>query len=248
MFEQSLLDVAGDKKKPWPMAVSFLFQCALVGILILVPLVYIEALPGHRLLARLFGPPEPPAGTSAPENRSRHVARTQPGEMNDGRLVAPRQVPDTISLLQDEPDSTISGSGVGVVGIPEGLQGGSGNVISRLLGSPPSVVPPASPPAPKRETPARIRVGHLQQARLIHQVKPVYPPLARQARIQGTVRLEAIISKTGTIESLRYLYGPAMLVEAAMSAVRQWRYQPTILNGEPVEVVTTIDVRFELSH
>jgi len=87
----------------------------------------------------------------------------------------------------------------------------------------------------------------VQQAKLIRQVKPVYPPLARQARIQGTVRLTAIIARDGTIQELQVVSGHPLLVPAALEAVKQWVYQPTLLNGEPVEVITQIDVNFTLS-
>jgi protein TonB len=86
----------------------------------------------------------------------------------------------------------------------------------------------------------------VQAAKISNQVRPVYPQLARQARIQGTVRLEAVISKDGTIEELKLVSGHPLLVQAAMDAVKQWRYQPTMLNGVPVEVITTIDVNFTL--
>jgi len=86
----------------------------------------------------------------------------------------------------------------------------------------------------------------VQSAKLMAQPKPVYPPLARQARIQGTVRLEAEISKDGTIENLKVISGHPLLIQAALDAVKQWRYQPTLLNGVAVEVVTTVDVNFTL--
>jgi len=76
---------------------------------------------------------------------------------------------------------------------------------------------------------------------------PDYPPLARMARVQGTVRLEAVISTDGRIQNLRVLTGHPLLVNAALEAVARWRYQPTLLNGEPVEVVTEIDVNFTLA-
>jgi protein TonB len=79
-------------------------------------------------------------------------------------------------------------------------------------------------------------------------VKPIYPPLAKMARQQGTVKFEATISKEGTIEELKLISGPPLLVQAAQDAVKQWRYKPTLLNGEPVEVLTTIDVNFSLSN
>ena len=115
----------------------------------------------------------------------------------------------------------------------------------------------SSPPAPRRhhhlrhprpQTPKRIRLGgQVEAAKLIFQPQPEYPPLAKMARIQGTVRLDAVISKDGTIQDLKAVSGHPLLVKSAMDAVARWRYQPTLLNGEPVEVVTEIDVNFTLS-
>jgi protein TonB len=94
----------------------------------------------------------------------------------------------------------------------------------------------------------RIRKGgDVSAAKLIYQPKPEYPQLARMARIEGAVELEAVIGKDGTIEELKVLKGHPLLVNAALEAVRQWRYQPTLLNGEPIEVVTEIKVNFKLA-
>jgi protein TonB len=90
--------------------------------------------------------------------------------------------------------------------------------------------------------------GNVQQANIIEQVRPVYPPLAKQARIQGVVVLEAVIGKDGTIQNLRVITGHPLLIQAAQNAVGQWRYKPTMLNNEPVEVVTTITVNFAFSN
>jgi protein TonB len=114
------------------------------------------------------------------------------------------------------------------------------------------VAPPPPPPVKKEEpkpaTPQRIRVGgNVQQARLVRQPRPSYPPLAKQARIQGVVKLSAIISKDGTVQHLEVISGHPLLVPSALEAVKPWVYQPTLLNGEPVEVVTQIDVNFTLS-
>ena len=89
--------------------------------------------------------------------------------------------------------------------------------------------------------------GNVQAAKLIRQPKPIYPPLAKQARISGHVMLNAIIGKDGTIQNLTVASGHPLLVQNAMEAVKQWVYQPTLLNGEAVEVVTQIDVNFTLS-
>jgi protein TonB len=99
------------------------------------------------------------------------------------------------------------------------------------------------PPTPKRITVG----GAVQKARMLRQVQPQYPPLARQARIQGTVKLTAVISKDGSIQELEVINGHPLLIPAAMQAVKQWKYKPTLLNGQAVEVVTQIDVNFTLS-
>jgi periplasmic protein TonB len=139
-----------------------------------------------------------------------------------------------------------------VGGVPGGVPGGTpSGVIGGIIGGLPSAAPPPPPPpkeAPKPATPSRIRVGgNVQQASLVRQARPVYPPLAKQARIQGTVRFEAVIAKDGTIQNLRVVSGHPLLVQAATDAVKQWVYKPTLLNGEAVEVVTTIDVNFTLA-
>jgi protein TonB len=122
----------------------------------------------------------------------------------------------------------------------------------RLLDAPdPSPTPPpstATEVTPPKSTPQRIRVGgNVQAAKIVKSVAPKYPPLALQARIQGTVRFMAIIGKDGTIQNLQPQSGHPLLVQAATDAVRQWVYSPTLFNGEPVEVVTQIDVNFTLT-
>ena len=102
-------------------------------------------------------------------------------------------------------------------------------------------------PPPVRPTLAHLPLtSHMMEGNLIHKVQPDYPPLARQARIQGSVVLQAVISREGTIENLQVLSGHPMLVPSALTAVRQWRYRPYFLNGEPVEVETQVTVNFVL--
>ena len=141
-----------------------------------------------------------------------------------------------------------TGVGAGVVGgVTGGMPGGSaGGILGGMIGG---IAPPPPPPPPKKEAPkGPQRVGgNVMAANLIHQVKPTYPPLARQARISGTVQFSAMISKQGTIENLALISGHPLLVQAARDAVSQWVYKPTLLNGEPVEVATTISVNFTLS-
>ena len=158
--------------------------------------------------------------------------------MDAGKLVQPKVIPKDVKIIkEDAPDVSTGMTG----GVPGGIAGGSmGGVIGGVIGG---MAPP--PPRPVQQ---RIRQGgSVQAALLVNKVQPVYPPLARQTRISGTVRLHAIISKAGTIQSLEVMSGHPLLVRAAMDAVQQWRYKPTLLNGEPVEVDTTIDVIFSLN-
>jgi protein TonB len=120
-------------------------------------------------------------------------------------------------------------------------------VIGGVPQAPPPPPPPPQTEAPKPE-PERVRVfGNIEAAKLEHQVLPVYPVLAAQARVQGVVKLSAVISKDGRVEDLKVISGHPLLISSAMDAVRQWVYQPTILNGNPVEVQTEVDVTFQMS-
>jgi protein TonB len=123
-----------------------------------------------------------------------------------------------------------------------GVKGGvPGGVAGGIVGGVPSVPPPA-------DGTKRITIGgNVQQAKLISQPKPVYPPLAKEAHLSGVVRLSAVIGKEGNIINLAVISGHPLLIPSALEAVRQWVYQTTLLNGEPVEVVTQIDVNYTLS-
>jgi protein TonB len=134
-----------------------------------------------------------------------------------------------------------------------GIRGQAGAVGTRAetpLSPPPAPVAPpqvalTTPPPPPPPPPQRIRQGgNVQQAMLLSQVKPIYPPDAKEARIQGVVVLEAVVSKEGDVQSVNVISGHPLLQQAAIDAVSQWKYKPTLLNGQPVEVVTTITVNF----
>jgi protein TonB len=183
------------------------------------------------------------------------VVKVIPRQFDAGRLMAPKQIPKEIAMIKEEELPPPTSGAVGVVGgVPGGVPGGTpGGVIGGIIGSVPTAAPPPPPPPPvkKEEKPAapkRITIGgNVQQAKLVRQPKPVYPPLAKQARISGIVHLAAVISSNGTIQDLKVISGHPLLIPAALEAVKQWVYQPTLLNGEPVEVQTQIDVNFTLS-
>ena len=234
-----------DNWKRATLPIAYICEGILVGLFVLVPLIYTEALPSAQLMTFLAAPPPPPPPPPPPAAPAPRIVRRVTVQ---DIMKAPTVIPKTIARPDAAPAPA---SAVGVVGgIPGGVSGGQfGGVLGSVLGgvlSTASAPPP--PPPPKAATPKRIRVGgQVEGARLIYQPKPEYPPLAKMARIQGTVRLEAIISKDGTIQDLKVVSGHPLLVKSALEAVQRWRYQPTLLNGEPVEVVTEVDVNFTLA-
>jgi protein TonB len=252
MFEQTFVEGTGKTSRPWTVALSFFLQIVMISIAILIPLIYTDTLPRTTLTSFLVAPPPPPPPPPPPAAAPVKVVKVIPRQFDAGRLMAPKVIPKDIAIIKEEELPPPVGGGVGVVGgVPGGVPGGAtGGVLGGILGGIPSVAPPPPPVEKKKEEVKlqRIRVGgNVQGAKLIRQGKPLYPPLARQARIQGTVKLQAIISRDGTIQQLQVMSGHPLLVPNALEAVKQWVYQPTLLNGEPVEVVTVIDVNFTLS-
>ena len=254
MFAQTFVQT-GKTKKSWTVLVATLIQVCLLGILIVLPMIYFDVLPAATLTSFLVAPPPPPPPpppAAAPQPVK--VVKVIPRQFDAGKLMAPKAVPKEIAKIQEE-ELPPPSAGVGVVGgVPGGVAGGTpSGVLGGIIGSVPTAAPPPPPPAKKEEAKPqqvqRIKIGgQVQQANLIKQVKPIYPQLAKQARISGVVHLSAIISKDGTIQELKALPGAhPLLVPAAIEAVKQWVYKPTLLNGDPVEVVTTIDVNFTLN-
>ena len=253
MFEQTFVDGTGKTKKSWTVTVAFIFEIVAICIAILIPLIYTDTLPKSQMTSFLVAPPPPPPPPPPPAAAAPvQVVKVAPRQFDAGRLLAPKQIPKEIAMIKEEELPPPSASAGVVGGVPGGVPGGTaGGVIGGIIGSVPTAAPPPPPP-PKVEqkaaTPQRIRVGgNVQAANLIRKVTPVYPPLAKQARVSGTVRFTAVISKDGTIQQLQLVSGHPLLVQAAQDAVKQWLYKPTLLNGEPVEVVTQIDVNFTLS-
>lgn len=257
MFEQTFVEGTGKTNKPWTVLVSTIIQIVMVGVIVLIPLIWTDVLPKGTLTSFLVAPPPPPPPPPPPAAAAPVKAvKVIPRQFDAGRLMAPKAIPKEIAMIKEEELPPSMGGAVGVVGgVPGGVPGGTpGGVIGGIIGSVPTAAPPPPPPPPvKQEAPKpkevqRIRVGgNVQAAKLVKQPKPIYPPLAKQARIQGTVRFTAIIGRDGTIQNLQVVSGHPLLVPAALEAVKQWVYQPTLLNGEPVEVVTQIDVNFTLS-
>jgi periplasmic protein TonB len=222
---------------------AYVLQVALVGVLVLIPLIHAEALPKTWLWHAVVSAPPPPAAPAAPTAK-RAAQKFIPAE----KLIAPIKIPTSIAQIHDEP-LPAEGEAQLTPGVPGGIPGGSfSGVPGGIIGIGPWSPPPPPPPTPKSQKPRMIRLGGIiTAAKAVYQPKPDYPPLARMARVQGQVVLEAIIAKDGSIRELRALSGHPLLVKAALDAVQHWRYLPTLLDGEPVEVLTEIDVNFWLA-
>lgn len=244
MFEDSLIESGGRlrTKRGATTLLSFVLQVFLIGILILIPLLYTEALPKQQLMTFLVAPPPPPPPPPPPAAAPIKVVKQIQSDIVNGQLRTPTKIPEKVQMIKEEEAPPVMATGGVVGGVPGGVPGGQmGGVIGGIISSTPVAVPRVA-------TPQRVRVSQgVSQGLLIRKVQPVYPPLARQARIQGNVVLQAEISKDGTIENLRLMSGHPMLAPSAIEAVKQWRYKPYFLNGEPVEVETQITVIFSLS-
>jgi len=236
MFDE-LVESTSQKKKTntsWSVILSAIIQISALLVLLIIPLIYTQALPKAMLATLLVAPPPPPPPAPPPVKEViKPVARL----IQSGKLVQPRAIPKEVAVFKEAelpPDVTNNTNESGVFGgIPgQGIMAGSAPIL----------------PPPKAGPPARIKQGgDVTAAAIITQTRPVYPPLARQARIQGTVVLHAIIDKEGKVAQLAIVSGHPLLVESALEAVKQWRYKPTMLNGDPVEVDTTIQVTFSMN-
>ena len=239
MFDDLLESTVVKKKtnKSWTVLVSTIIQATILFVLVLIPLIYTEALPKAMLSTLLIAPPPPPPPPPPPQP-VKTIVKPVARLIQSGKLMQPRAIPKEVAVFKEAelPPDVINNQNQGGVfgGIPgQGLMVGSSG--------------PALPPPPKAAAPSRIKQGgNVTAASIVTQTRPLYPALARQARIQGNVVLHAIIDKDGKVAQLEVISGHPLLVQAALDAVKQWRYKPTLLNGDPVEVDTTITVTFTM--
>ena len=244
MFEQSLLIGHTGARKTATFAASFTAQILIAGVLLAAPLFYHEVLPALRtpaavpVLAR-WRPPEVPVVESHPTARSSGLAAPgvfRPPAITRSDFPQADLIADLIIVDSDVPIISVP---PGVAVLPTGAP-----TLPRFV--PPTAVPVKTDIAKAQDVPVPVG-GDVQAAKLIKRVLPMYPQSARQTRTSGTVHLLGIIAKDGTIQKLQVLSGHPMLRQAALDAVRQWIYRPTILNGQPVEVEAPIDVIFTFS-
>jgi periplasmic protein TonB len=238
MFEDSLVESTGRIRthSKWFAIASFALQAVVLIVLILIPYLYPASLPPQALSTLLIAPPPP--SVPAPLQHAVAVRAANPVQL--AGLIAPTVIPrrivegDSASPVPPGMDTGLGDQGTGDV---------RGAMV--LLGSAP---PPSSvKPQPKASGPVRVSAG-VAAGRLLAPIQAVYPAIARAAHIQGTVTIEAVISKQGSIEQARVVSGSPMLAQAALAALTRARYQPYKLNNEPVEVETTINIEFVLDN
>jgi protein TonB len=218
---------------------SFGLQALALGVLLLLPLLRPTAFPLLRPLSAPVSLGQPL--TEAPAARARANSNSAASNFTELVFRRPSSLRFALHALIDDRPPQIAGTGSN---IPGTLTGGDLHGVSGLFDSGARPVLPAPPPPAVAHL---VRLSHMSEGDLIRKVQPAYPALARSARIQGTVLLQAVISKQGTIENVRVLNGHPLLVTAAIDAVRQWRYRPYVLNSEPVKVETQITVNFSLA-
>jgi protein TonB len=240
MFADFLSDSgwSNHSHRGWTTLISFAVQALAVGCLLLLPLFYSDGLPRLAMLVPLLAPAPPPAAPAQP--RPDPLSNAQSNLMGN-RLISPPQIPPTVTMLA-ETSPPLPIVDPNAVGVRHGT--GDPNGRGTVFGSAPGSDLALPPPPPAVHHPA---VSRMMEGNLIYRVQPDYPLLARQVRIQGRVVLRAMISREGAIENLQALSGHPMLIPAAVDAVRQWRYRPYVLNGDPVEVETEVTVNFVLS-
>lgn len=266
-FFEQLLDSNWQKepkaKRGLTLPVSIAIHVVVLAAVVVVPLMSFGELPEpDQGAVRAFfveqaappPPPPPPAAPKAAVSKPRVDTPKMKVETptEAPKFTAPIEVPPKI----EDPGVDVGGSDLGVAGgQPGGVEGGTeggveggtlGGVVGGVIGGVPEAPPPPPPPAPEPpKGPVRVG-GQIKEPTKVRHVPPVYPDVAKQARVQGVVVLEAVISPSGEVTNVKVLRGVPLLNDAAAAAVRQWSYTPTTLNGQPVAVVMTVTVNFRL--
>ncbi len=231
--------------------IAFTVHFVVLSIPVLAGLYFTDTLNLREFQATfLAAPPPPPPPPPTPTVVVVQAPTVRRVFENAGRLIAPRVIPKNISEIIEAPLPPEMESSGGVPGgVPGGVAGGSmSGVIGGVIGGMTSTTV-AAPLAPKESRPkAPVRVGgRVREPKLILKVEPTYPPLARQTRMEGVVVIEAILDEQGKVVEAKISSGPPLLIQAALDAVRKWRYEPTYLNDQPVSVQLNVTVNFRLS-
>lgn len=247
-FTSALLEVPCEYKhrNPLEWVLSLVFHVALIVGLVILPLFFgsvpnLKAFQSTWLVAPAPPPPPPPPAAPIQRVLVKSVSRL----LQNGRLTMPTAIPKKVMILKEAPLPPDT-EAIGVVGgVPDGIAGGQASgVLGGIIGSTAGATSIAPPPPPEKRI---IRIGgNLKPPRLIYGPQPQYPVIAKQAQIQGTVVIDAVIDEHGNVVQAHALSGPPLLIPAALQTVIQWKYQPTYLNGEAISVAMHLDVHFVL--
>jgi periplasmic protein TonB len=237
-------------KRAIDFVLSIMAHSALVAVAVLVPLYFTNAIDLSQVEATyLVAPAPPPPPPPPPAAGVVHAFQRPRMLLNGSTLYAPRVIPKVVAQIKDLGTTPQMTEGV-PGGVPGGIPGGQlGGVIGGILGGSTSFVAPTPPPPPKPVVhvgPYRVG-GQVQAPMLVYRVQPTYPVLAKETRVQGDVALDCVIDKQGNVTEIKVVSGPSLLISAAMNAVSQWKYSPTLLNRQPVAVELLATVHFTLN-
>ncbi len=250
VFLNALLEAGTTKsarRSPLEWAVATGLHFVIVATLIIVPLYTTETiqLRNYEEIPLVTPPaPPPPPPPAAGRTVAPHVTTTRPNlTYTLGKVTAPTSIPKTISLDRAAAEPDLGGVEGGV---PGGVAGGQiGGSLGGVIGGTGTLIP--APPPQHPAATRIIRVGsNLKAPRQIFSVQPEYPVLAKQTHVSGTVVVNAVIDEHGNVVGARALSGHPLLIPAALKAVLQWKYEPTLLNGTPVAVEMEVTVHFQL--
>jgi len=228
--------------------ISLLLNATILAVPVFAGLYFTDTLNLKQFASTfLVAPPPPPPPPPAPAVAAVKAPAAHRVFENAGKLLAPTVIPQKIAQIKETPLPDDAGLGGVPGGVPGGVAGGSmGGVLGGVIGGVRTTTD--APKAPEVKSRAPVRVGgHVREPHLLHRVEPTYPALARQTRMTGTVLIDAVLDEHGNVVQMNVVSGPPLLIQAAIDAVKQWKYEPTYLNDEPVAVALSISVTFRLS-
>lgn len=251
-FVEAMLELPSVRhahRNPLDWAFSLVVHFALIGAIIAVPLYFTDSidLKAYNITTLIAVPPPPPPPPPPAGSMTRQITHPTARFMQHNGLILPTIIPRKIAMIHEE---VVPGENEGVVGgVPGGIPGGVlGGVLGGTLGGVLGSAGTGAPPPPKAAATKKIlRVGgNVKPPRLIYQPPSVYPLIAKNAHVQGTVIIDAIIDEHGNVVEAKVISGPTLLIAAALQNITSWRYEPTYLDGEPIEVRMHVDVNFFL--
>ncbi len=250
LFADSLLDLSTTRprQRTLDFVLSMIVHAIFLGTLILLPLYFTDAIDLKQFTQTfLVAPPPPPPPPPPPEQA---IVKMAPGPRRvftqAGKLLAPSAIPQQVAMLKEEELPPEVGAAGVVGGVPGGVPGGqAGGVIGGIISGAQRTYVPVAPAAPQPKAPVRVG-GRVRAPRPISTPEPVFPALAKQAKIQGDVQIDAVIDQTGNVVEMQVVSGHPLLIPAAMEALLKWKYEPTYLNDEPIAVRLIVTIRFRL--